>query len=133
MLLLSLKVGFSSCKILRDFVFGFMQDIKIQRLLGHFQKEFEGELSAEKLGEYKDMGTSFALLFVLRVGNFVEFMQKHRHGKANEFILHFEKEIVAVFTQFFLAFSDSLSAFCHSSFLQIFLKLMHFLPKFSLS
>jgi hypothetical protein len=64
------------------------------------------------------MGTSFALLFVLRVGNSVEFMQKHRHGKANEFILHFEKEIVAAFTQFFLAFSDSLSVFCHGSVLQ---------------
>jgi hypothetical protein len=48
------------------------------------------------LGEYKDMGTSFSFLFVLRVGNFVEFMQKHRHRKANKFILHFEKEIVAL-------------------------------------
>ena len=39
--------------------FLFLKDEKVQSVLGHFQKYFEGGVSAENLGEYSRIGTLY--------------------------------------------------------------------------
>ena len=51
MVFLLLSLNLNSLLAVLDKFFGFMQHIKLQKVLGHHRKKFEEEISAENLSE----------------------------------------------------------------------------------